>query len=201
MGVISKNKKEWTHINLRTNQADYATKSQTHATTKARIVNDKPSKQGVKSADDQCYNTHQELILSNTVTESGIYDNYSYTSRINYEIEKTPETHSKKLEFNIDKPETILKEIDFNIITNNDEIDDMNNNEMVHPKDDIADDMYNNIDHQTVHQKQTNHNSLYTLADSELQSSFDLEDQNEAIDWNNTNSHKGELIIAYDNKV
>ena len=43
LGVISKNKKEWTHINLRTNQADYATKSQTHATTKARIVNDKPS--------------------------------------------------------------------------------------------------------------------------------------------------------------
>ena len=31
--------------------------------------------------------------------------------------------------------------------------------------------------------------------------SFDLEDQNEAIDWNNTNSHKGELVIAYDNTV
>ena len=26
-------------------------------------------------------------------------------------------------------------------------------------------------------------------------------DQNEAVDWNNTNSHKGELVIAYDNKV
>ena len=79
------------------------------------------------TADDQCHNTHQELILSNTVTESDIYDNYSYTSRINWEIEKTPETHSKKIEFNIDKPETGLKKIDFNIITNNDEIDNINN--------------------------------------------------------------------------
>ena len=80
----------------------------------------------MKTTDDQCHNTHQELILSNTVTESDIYDNYSYTSRNNWEIEKTPETHLKKLEFNIDKPETGLKKIDFNIITNNDEIDDMN---------------------------------------------------------------------------
>ena len=45
--------------------------------------------------------------------------------------------------------------------------------------------MYNNINHQTVQQKQkqTNHNSLYTLADNELQSSSDLEDQIEAVDW------------------
>ena len=61
--------------------------------------------------------------------------------------------------------------------------------------------MCNNIDYQTTQQKQTNHNSLYTLADSELQSSFDLEDQNKAVDWNNTNSHKGKLVIAYDSKV
>ena len=40
-----------------------------------------------------------------------------------------------------------LKKIDFNIITNNDEIDDMNDNEIVHPSDDLIDDMYNNIDH------------------------------------------------------
>ena len=74
-------------------------------------MNDKPSNQGVKTADDQCHNTHQESILSNTVTESDIYDNYSYTSCINWEIEKTPETHSKKLEFKIDKSETGLKKI------------------------------------------------------------------------------------------
>ena len=72
---------------------------------------------------------------------------------------------------------------------------------MIHPSDDLADYMYNNIDHQTMQQKETNHNSLYILADNELQSNFDLEDQNEAVDWNSTNSHKSELVIAYDNKV
>lgn len=61
----------------------------------------------------------------------------------------------------------------------------MNDNEMNHPSDDLADDMYNNIDHQTIQQEQTNHNSLYTLADNELQSSSDLEDQNKAVDLNN----------------
>ena len=145
--------------------------------------------------------THQESILLDTVTENDIYDSYSYTSRINWEIEKTPETHSKKLEFNIDKPLTGLKKIYFNIITINDEINDMNDDEMVHPNDYLADNMYNNIDHQTKQQKQTNHNSLYTLAGNGLQLSIDLEDQNEAVDWNNTNSHRGEPVIAYDNKV
>ena len=107
----------------------------------------------------------------------------------------------KKIEFNIDKPETGLKKIDFNIITNNDEIDDMNDDEIVHPSDDLADDVYNNIDYQTTQQKQTNHNSLYTLADNEIQSGSDLEDQNEAINWKSTNGHEGELVIVYDNKV
>ena len=130
-------------------------------------MNDKPSNQGVKTADNQCHNIHQESSLSNTVTESDIYDSYSYsysyTSCINWEIEKTPKTHSKKIEFNIDKPETGLKKIDFNIITNNDEINDMNDNEMVHPSDDLADDMYNNINHQTAQHKQTDHICLFRL--------------------------------------
>ena len=147
-------------MNLCNDQANYDTNLLIPATTKARIMNDKPSNQGVKTADNNCHNTHQESILSNTVTENDIYNNYSYTSRINWEIEKTPERHSKKIEFNIDRPETGLKKIDLNIITNNDEIDDMNNDEIVHPSDDLADDMYNNIDHQTAQQKQTNHNSL-----------------------------------------
>ena len=80
----------------------------------------KPSNQGVKTANNQCHNIHQESILSNTVTESDIYDNYSYTSHINWEIEKIPETHSKKIEFNIDKPETGLKKM----------INDMNDEEL-----------------------------------------------------------------------
>ena len=102
--------------------------------------------QGVKTTNVHYCNTDQESILSNTVTESDIYNNYSYTSCINWEIEKTPETHSKKIEFNIDKPETGLKKIDFNIINNNDEIDDMNDDEMVHPSDDLTDDDYSNIE-------------------------------------------------------
>ena len=96
LGVVSKNAKEWIYMKLRTDQANYATNSQVHATTDARIVNDKPSNQGVKTADDQCHNTHQESILSNKVTESDIYNNYSYTSRINWDIETTPETHSTR---------------------------------------------------------------------------------------------------------
>ena len=36
--------------------------------------------QGVKTTNDRYYNTHQKSILSNIVTESDIYDNYSYTS-------------------------------------------------------------------------------------------------------------------------
>ena len=47
--------------------------------------------QGVQTFSDQYYNTHQKSIQSNTVTESDIYDNYSYTSCVNWEIEKTSE--------------------------------------------------------------------------------------------------------------
>ena len=37
----------------------------------------------------------------------------------------------------------------------------------------------------------------HTLANIELQLSYDLE----GLDWNSTDSHEGELIIPYDNKV
>ena len=73
----------------------------------------------------------------------------------------------------------------------------MNNKEAVHPSDDLADDVYSNIDYYNVQQEQTNHNSLYSLANNELQLNSDLEDPNEADDWKSTNSHKGELVIAY----
>ena len=62
--------------------------------------------QGVYTRGVQCYRSHQESILSNIVTESDIYENYSYAPCVNWEMEKTPETHPKKLEFNINKPET-----------------------------------------------------------------------------------------------
>ena len=89
-----------------------------------------------------------------------IYDNYSYTSSVNWEIEKTSKTPLKKLEFYIDNPETGLKKTDFNIITNNDEINDMNDNNRDHPNNDLSDDVYSHIDHDSVDLKQTNHNNL-----------------------------------------
>ena len=68
---------------------------------------------------------------------------------------------------------------------------------MDHSSKDLIDDMYNNIDHHNVDQKQTNHINLYILADNEIQLSSDLEDLN----WNSTDSHEGELVITYNNKV
>ena len=102
-----------------------------------------------------------------------------------------------KLEFYINNPETDLKKTDFNIITKNDEIDDMNDDNRDHSNNDLLDDMYSHIDHDNIDRKQTNHNNLYSLANNELQLSSDLEDQ----DWNSTDSHEGELIIIYNNKV
>ena len=58
LGVVSKKMKEWICMNLRTDQANYVINSQVYANANARIVNDKPTNQGVKTADDQCHNTH-----------------------------------------------------------------------------------------------------------------------------------------------
>ena len=124
----------------------------------------------------QCYNTHQELVISNIVTESGIYDNYCYASCVNWEIKKTPETNSKKLEFNINKPETDLKKIYLKININDDEIDDLNNKKVVHPSNDLTGDDYNNIeDHKTQHKRTNCNNSYYTYVDNELHPSSHLE--------------------------
>ena len=107
LGAVHENTKVWTHINLHTNQVNNNNKSQVHTTTNIRTTNSKSTNQGVKITNNQCHNIQQESILSNTVTESDIYNNYSYTLCINWEIERTLETHSKKLEFNIDKPKII----------------------------------------------------------------------------------------------
>ena len=61
-----------------------------------------------------------------------------------------PETPSKKLEININKPETGLKKIDFNIITNNNEINDMNNDKMVCHSDNLTNDVYSNTNHKNI---------------------------------------------------
>ena len=132
--------------------------------------------QGVYTIGVQCYSSHQEPILLDLITESDIYDNYSYASHVNWEIEKTPGTHPKKLEFNIDKPETDLKKIDFNINVNDDEIDDMNDEEVVHSSDNLADDSYNNTENQEDQQEQTKGtDSSYTIIDNLISSSIKLE--------------------------
>ena len=167
---------------LHANLTKYITDHQEHTTNDTRKANNELINQGVKIANVQYYNTHQESILSNIVIGSDIYDNYSYTSCVNWNIEKTSETYSKKLEFNIDKPETGLMKIDFNIIVNNDEINDLNDNKIVYPNDDLADDVHNNIDCHNVQQEQTIHNSLYTVTNNKLQLSSDLENSNGADD-------------------
>ena len=74
-------------------------------------VTNELTKQKVKPDSIQCYNIHLESILSDLFTESDIYYNYSHTSFADWDIEKTPETNPKKLQFNIDKSKIDLKQI------------------------------------------------------------------------------------------
>ena len=195
-GVL-KNMIKWVGSSLPIDLTNYNTNHQEHTTNNTGKAKNKLINQGVKTTYIHYYNTDQEQILSNIVTESDIYYNYSYNSCVNWEIEKTPENHSKKLQFDINKPETGLKKIDFNIIGNNNEIDDMNDNIIIHPSVDLADDVCSNINHHNIQQEQTNHNIVYILANNKLQLSSNLENLNEADGQKNTNSHKGELVIAY----
>ena len=97
------------------------------------------------------------------VTENDIYDNYSYVSIADWEIKKTLEAHLKKLEFNIDKPEIDLKKVGFNMNVIDNEINDKNYKEAVHPSDDLTDDDYRNIeDHETQHQRYNRDNNIYS---------------------------------------
>ena len=101
------------------------------------------------------------MILLDLLTESDIYDNYIHESCVYWKIEKTPEPHPKKLEINIDKPETALKKIDFNINVNNDETNDINSKEVVHPNDDLTEQYYSNIeDHGTQHEQTNRYNNV-----------------------------------------
>ena len=123
------NMSKWICGNLHIDQTKYVTNSQVNIANNARKATNKLMKQGVNTDGVQCYNTNKESILLDLVTKSDIYDNYSYSSFVDWEIEKSPEAHLKKLEFNIDKPETGLKKIDFIINVNDNGIDDMNNEE------------------------------------------------------------------------
>ena len=126
MEGIFKNMFNWIYSNLHIDLIKYMTDSQVYTSKNLLQVMNELMKQEVKSDSIQYYNIHQDSILLNTVTEKYIYNNYSFTSYVNWEIEKTPETHWKKLEFNIDKPEIGLKKVDLNVNLNDDEIDDMN---------------------------------------------------------------------------
>ena len=95
-----------------------------------------------------------------------------------------------------------MKKIDFNINVNDNDIDDMNNKEAVHPTDTLTDDDYSNIeDHETLHKRINQENNLYTLIENELQLNPQLEDQNKTYDWKITNKLEGELVIAYNNNA
>ena len=59
----------------------------------------------------------------------------------------------------------------------------MNNKEAVHPSVNLTDDNNCKIeDHETQHKQIIRNNSFYTLVENELQSSTQLEDQNETND-------------------
>ena len=134
--------------------------------------------------------------------ESNIYDNYIYASFADWDIEKIFEANPKKLEFNIDNPETELKKIDFNINVSNDEIDNMNDKEAIHLSGNLTNDYYSNIvDHETQHKRTNQNNNEYTLAENKIQSSHQLENQNETNDFKTTNKHGGGLVMAYNNNA
>ena len=78
-----KNMIEWINNNLPTDSIQYISNPQEYTTNDAQKVKDELINQGVKTADVQYHNTHQESILLNIVTENDIYNNYSYTSCVN----------------------------------------------------------------------------------------------------------------------
>ena len=63
-------------IILHTDSIKYITDTQEHTTIDIRRGKNKLINQGVKTDSVHYYNTHQELILSNIVTESSIYNSY-----------------------------------------------------------------------------------------------------------------------------
>ena len=77
----------------------------------------------------------------------------------------------------------------------------MNDEKMDYHSDNSTNDVYINIKHKNIQQERTTRNSLYHPANSELQLNYGLKDLYGTDDWKSTNSHKGELVIAYNNIV
>ena len=159
-----KNIIDWIHSNLHVDLIKYTTDSQVHASNNVLQVMNELMKQEVKSDGIQYFKINHESIILDLFTESNIYDNDSYASYVDWKIEKTPEANSKKLEFNIDKTETNLKKIDLNINVNDNEINNMINQEAVHPSGDITNDNNNNIeDHETQQERIKQNNGFLFL--------------------------------------
>ena len=59
---------KWLDSSLHTNLTKYITDHQEHTNNDTGKEKNKSINQGVKTADDQYYNTHQESIILNTVT-------------------------------------------------------------------------------------------------------------------------------------
>ena len=74
---------KWICSNLHTDLVKYITDSQVHTTNDTRRATNEMMQHGVKTDGVQYYNTHQESIILNLVTESNIYNNYSYASCVN----------------------------------------------------------------------------------------------------------------------
>ena len=81
-GVL-KNVIKWLDSSLHINLTKYITDHQEYTNNNTGKEKNKLINQGVKTANDQYYNTHQESILLNTFTESASCDNHSYTSCVN----------------------------------------------------------------------------------------------------------------------
>ena len=88
---------DWISNNLHTDFIKSITDSQMYTTNNARRTTNELTNQGVKTDGIQCYNTHQESIILDLVTESDIYNNYSHTSFVDWEIQKISEAHHENL--------------------------------------------------------------------------------------------------------
>ena len=80
---VFKNMIKWLDISLPTDVTKYNTDHQEHTPNDTRRVKKKLVSQGVKTTNVHYYNINQELLLSNIVTESDIYNNYIYNSCVN----------------------------------------------------------------------------------------------------------------------
>ena len=73
--VVLKNVIKWLNISLHIYLTKFINDQQEHTSNNTRKAKNELINQGVKTADVQNYNTHQESILSNIITESDFYNN------------------------------------------------------------------------------------------------------------------------------